>query len=252
MIESIENIKLIYSKTAHRTQKKLIKPRKYHLFGIGVSGERTVDFDGKCLKSPKGTLIFIPKGLSYEYTPIGEICTSTTICFDADIKNPTPKVYDISDYSNYEKLIKSFPELCSMKTSSSEHKCLSMFHSLISYLIDIETIGYAHKRKYKLIEPALRYIDNNFTNDNIKPGNLHLLCNISPAYFRRLFMANIGMSPLKYIEEKRLDYSINILNANQGISIGELAALSGYNDPLYFGKVFKKKYGISPSYFKNE
>ena len=44
MFENIENIKLIHPKTSHRTKKETIKNRKLHLFGIGVSGSRRVDF----------------------------------------------------------------------------------------------------------------------------------------------------------------------------------------------------------------
>lgn len=252
MFENIENIKLIRPKTAHRTKKETIKNRKLHLFGIGVSGSRRVDFGDGCLESPKGTLIFIPKGYSYEYTPVGTPCISTTINFDADIINAKPKVYDISGFPDFDKLCYSFTKMWSSKTPSGKYYCLSVFYKLIAYLADIENVKYSDKRKFTLIKPAVDYIEEQFLNPDIKVGDLHTLCNISPTYFKRLFLSNMGVNPQKYIEEKRLFYAETVLNEDSNISISKLAALCGYKDPLYFGKVFKKNYGISPSYYKYE
>ena len=35
------------------------------------------------------------------------------------------------------------------------------------------------------------------------------------------------------------------------MSISEIAHLCGFHEPLYFSRVFRKKYGLSPSDFKN-
>ena len=240
MFKNIENIKLIYCRFGKRTSRKIIEERSYHLFSIGVSGSRKLDFGDKVISSGKGSLIFIPKGYSYEYMPTDKEFASVTITFDADISNPTPGVYDISDFADYDKIIKYFPKLWQNKTPSNKHKCFSMFHNLLAYLIDNENIKYSDKRKVNLIEPALKYIDANLADVNLKPGKLPLLCGISPAYFRKLFMSNLGVSPQKYIEEKRLQHAMSILEEANKISISELANCCGYKDQLYFGKVFKK------------
>ena len=75
---------------------------------------------------------------------------------------------------------------------------------------------------------------------------LHKLCGVSNAYFRRIFIARFGMSPKKYVVGKRLSYAKSIIDSGEFSTVKELALLVGYKDPLYFGKVFKKHYGASP------
>ena len=36
----------------------------------------------------------------------------------------------------------------------------------------------------------------------------------------------------------------------QAINISEVAHLCGFREPLYFSKIFRKKYGLSPSQFQ--
>ena len=251
MFKNIENIKLIYCRLGKRTNCKILKNRKYHLLAIGVAGNRKFCFEDRVITAGKGSLVFVPHGSSYEYKPEDKEFVSVTITFDADIPNPKPQVYDISNYPGFDKTVKNFPKLWQNKPPSYKHQCLSMFHSLIAYLIETENVKYSDKRKITLIEPALNYIDTNLADTNLKPGNLPQLCGISPAYFRKLFISNLGMTPQKYIEEKRLHHAMSVLETQGYITVSELANLSGYKDPLYFGKVFKKKYGVSPSYFKN-
>ena len=41
-----------------------------------------------------------------------------------------------------------------------------------------------------------------------------------------------------------------VSDANAGArTIADIAPLCGFHDPLYFSKMFKKKYGIAPRYY---
>lgn len=55
------------------------------------------------------------------------------------------------------------------------------------------------------------------------------------------------MNPQDYITAKRLFHAKSILDSGDFDSIREIALSVGYSDPLYFSKVFKKRYGVSPS-----
>ena len=47
--------------------------------------------------------------------------------------------------------------------------------------------------------------------------------------------------------EKRVAHAKSIIDSGDFVSVKELALTVGYKDPLYFGKVFKMHYGISPT-----
>lgn len=83
-------------------------------------------------------------------------------------------------------------------------------------------------------------------------GFLHSLP-FSPEYLKKVFRKEIGLTPLQYLTEKRLENAAGILSTyyDKG-NISETARLCGFNDPLYFSRLFKKKYGVSPRNYSPE
>ena len=55
------------------------------------------------------------------------------------------------------------------------------------------------------------------------------------------------MNPKKYINNKRLTQARNILDGGEFNSIREVSEAVGFDDALYFGTIFKSKYGTTPS-----
>ena len=75
------------------------------------------------------------------------------------------------------------------------------------------------------------------------------MCNISEAYFRRLFEAKFGVSPKEYIKEKRLGYAKQLLETGE-VSIADTAFLCGYSENTHFSREFTKRVGVSPNEYK--
>lgn len=249
MFDNIENIKLIYALIKER-KKVSINDRKSHILIFFTKGGGTYKIGKTSLNSSEGDIVYIPQGSSYTFEPTGDVpCYYLTITFLADIKNPRPTVFDGSNFPGLNNIIMNIRKNLRLRTPYSKHICLSWFHSILAYLVTQENKTYYEKKKYNLIQPALYYIDENLSDPDLKTDMLHSLCGISQAYFRRIFNANVGLTPQKYIEEKRLEYAMCIIKEHE-YPISVVAEMSGYNDPLYFGKVFKKKYGISPSYVR--
>jgi AraC-like DNA-binding protein len=59
----------------------------------------------------------------------------------------------------------------------------------------------------------------------------------------------MGMSPKEYIIKLRLDRSMELLQCTD-LSVGEISDIVGYQDPLYFSKLFKRKLGVSPAAYR--
>lgn len=68
-------------------------------------------------------------------------------------------------------------------------------------------------------------------------------------YVRRLFKKEMGVTPHRYLSDMRLQTAAQYLgsSAPDGRSVTEVARLCGFREPLYFSRMFKKKYGVSPS-----
>ncbi len=70
-------------------------------------------------------------------------------------------------------------------------------------------------------------------------------------YLRKLFKKEMGVTPLEYMTRLRMKKAEALLSTMgaRDYSVAEIAALCGYDDALYFSRVFKKFFGVSPSAF---
>lgn len=71
------------------------------------------------------------------------------------------------------------------------------------------------------------------------------------AYLSRLFKKQTGVPINKYVLEKRLNLSMQLIENNEALNIAQIAALSGFSDRRYFLRAFKAYTNMSPSEYKN-
>ena len=72
---------------------------------------------------------------------------------------------------------------------------------------------------------------------------------LSRGYIRNVFFEKVGMSPKAYLQSVRFDAACSLLKTTN-YTVAEIARSVGYDDQLNFSKLFKNKYGISPSEYR--
>ncbi|MCE0522100.1 MAG: AraC family transcriptional regulator [Methylacidiphilales bacterium] len=78
-------------------------------------------------------------------------------------------------------------------------------------------------------------------------GQAHL----SPSHFCILFSRQFGVPPREYAMRLRLQRGAQLL-ANRDLAIFEVAEMTGCPDALYFSRLFRKRYGMSPMQFRRQ
>jgi len=86
---------------------------------------------------------------------------------------------------------------------------------------------------------------------NLKIEQLAKLSNQSLSSFKRSFKKVYNNSPTKYINDRRLEKAKKLLKLTK-MSIGDIAFEVGFQDALYFTRLFKTKTGIPPSKYRSE
>ncbi len=144
-----------------------------------------------------------------------------------------------------------------------QYLCAASLKNTIS--LDLETHLIAEKEQslptipqngIKIIKPddlnllfrLFNIFSQNLYDPNFKSRSLYSTLGLSKSQAYRKLKSITGMAPNQLIQELRLRQSLKkTKRGNQTIS--ELAFDLGFNSPTYFSKVFRKRFGISPTSF---
>ena len=99
-----------------------------------------------------------------------------------------------------------------------------------------------------VVSKAKMYINQNFSRD-LTLDDVSKSVNISPYYFSKLFKEESGENFIEYLTKVRIAYGKELLK-NQELSIKEICIMSGYSDPNYFSRIFKKHESVTPSEYR--
>ena len=76
-------------------------------------------------------------------------------------------------------------------------------------------------------------------------------CNISVCWFIRCFKQVTGQTPLQYIISLRISNAQMLLETTD-YTIAQIAQEVGYDNPLYFSRLFHKQTGVSPNQYRKK
>jgi AraC-like DNA-binding protein len=111
-------------------------------------------------------------------------------------------------------------------------------------------IGNAIKRgnRRRCLPHSVSYIREHFTED-IDKEMLAAMDGLRPSRYHEVFRRVMGTTPAGYICGLRMAKARGLL-LDPDLPIGDIAALCGYDDPLYFSRVFRRECGVSPTEYR--
>lgn len=101
-----------------------------------------------------------------------------------------------------------------------------------------------NQSKFESIRIGYEYLNEHFESET-SIEELASLCYVSPVWFRKIFKAYTGFSPVEYRKNLRLTQAERYLKYGN-MSVSEIAESVGYNDASLFIRHFKNHYGLTP------
>lgn len=106
------------------------------------------------------------------------------------------------------------------------------------------------KKSSRECSKVKNYIDNHF-KENITLDMLSEMTHINKYYLVHTFTREIGVSPINYLIQKRIDESKHMLS-HTGYSISEISQILGFSSPSYFSQSFSRLNNMSPREFRTQ
>ncbi|MCA1443284.1 AraC family transcriptional regulator [Ensifer sp. IC4062] len=104
-------------------------------------------------------------------------------------------------------------------------------------------------QEYRTMQHVIDYIMANLEKP-LPVEELARVSGLSRAHFSRVFAASEGMPPAEFVLQKRLQRAVKLLTKAADLPVKEVAIMSGFDDPNYFAKVFRRVFGASPTEFR--
>lgn len=124
--------------------------------------------------------------------------------------------------------------------------------ALGSLLVGYITAFTASKKYSPVVSTVAEGIDKSLSDPTFSLDDYLKTFPLNYDYLRRLFKKEVGVSPREYLLKSRMELARGIIlgeisNRYSEYTVSQTAEACGYSDPLYFSRVFKQYFGVSPS-----
>ena len=219
------------------------EPRRFHALSLRLVGGASFYYNGELLSVEEGDITFAPAGV--EFHKEAEQGKILVIHFAA--KEELPHDFLRFKPKNPQYYIECFTELhqiWSKKQLGYEHKAKMLFYKIL-YEMEQEWAETKSSAEGGKLAEAFDYIHGHFTDQKLSVERLAARSGMSDTYFRKLFAAEFGTTPLKYINNLRLHHAKELLRSDY-YTVEEIAERCGFNNINYFSFFIKKETGMSP------
>lgn len=226
--------------------------RDFYLMYI-MGGKMNMELDGECFPMNPGHLLIIRPGTSiFYYTPDDLRVNYLWIHFTgseaerllARLHLPANTPLDAGVHRGAEELWQRMFREFVINDEYFELSASAVLTEILTFFSRNINKAQGRRELFK----SISYIHENYRR-NIRIRELAELENMSEAHYRVCFRRMTGFSPNEYLNDRRINAAAELLE-NTNKKIEEISALAGFNDVYYFGRVFKKKTGISPGRYR--
>ena len=117
--------------------------------------------------------------------------------------------------------------------------------------VDGQTVGLKEEEDERFLRKAEDFVRQNIANDNLTVDFLGEYLGLSRSLLYRRMKESVNKTPAQFIKDIRIREAERLLKS-QKYTIAEIADMTGFCDPKYFSRVFKKETGKVPTTYLKE
>lgn len=246
----IEKVSSIYRIQRLKYENKNISERTHYGMVIIKNGKISYCYNGVEYIQTAGVVMLIPKGISYSFY-CHEDADSYVINFEEESDLLKDKMYSVkvsNVYSVFDKINKKY-HTSQIDSYERYFSLMSLVYDIMSNIAKNLSRDNQQIKCYETIEPSIKFMEEHYSDCDIKNDDLAKLSNVSTVHFRKVFKKIYGVSPIRYLELLKIEKAKELLVSKE-LSVNEIALVTGFADSSHFCHSFKKITGFSPGDYR--
>lgn len=276
----------------HKNYSSNLHKHEFYEINIIASGNGTHIVDGSTYLCKKGDVFVVPPFISHQFVSNGNLNVYNVMISTLWVKNYTNELDNLNgfyplfsilplfrsdgestrflhlnpeDYDLLDTLLEQSQKMYFAKTAYPpfHHDCLHAICSflsgsalsIVSFLCfcytkyEKDTLLGAESNGANAFAKSLLYIYSHY-NEKIAVEDLAKCAAMSYSTYNRIFKEKLNCSPLCYINRYRVAVAKNYIK--KGVSLADIASLTGFFDHSHFIKTFTKITGVTPADYKKK
>lgn len=233
-----------------------------HVLILNISGQGRLRIDDRLWEIHPNTVTLIPRGKPHAYGADDSVPWNIYWLHirgaqaDAFLNwKQTLAAEPILNLSDVTRLIEYFETVIRYSIAEFDESTLAKRTSLTyQILTEIIAVRSENNLKGKKVEEriirSIRYMQASLDTE-LTLEDLSQVASLSVPHYCALFKNHTGTTPLRFFTRLRLQKACDFLE-NTNLSVGDISEKIGFEDPFYFGRVFKKFMRVTPSGYRKK
>lgn len=103
----------------------------------------------------------------------------------------------------------------------------------------------------KLMKSVMEVMEQNIDNSDLTVDELVSKIGIGRSVFFKKLKSLTGLAPIEFIREVRVKRAAQLIESGE-YTISQVTYMVGCNDPRYFSRIFKQRFGVTPSEYRDK
>lgn len=210
---------------------------------IALNGQLRYNYQGEDYLSDDNHALLFSQGITYSFVSETD---SSSIVINFYTQEPLPFRGIVSIDANLGNFGMRMENLWTFEKHAYTLRCMSELYDFFAKF-SVNDTHYIPSAQFRRIKPSIDYLETHYTDPELSNDELAAVSGISTVYFRKLFIKRYGISPMRYVRQKRIEKAKLLLESQYYTSISDVAEASGFSCLYYFSKAFKQETSHSPT-----